>query len=146
MLFSLSCCSIPVDHSNPIATMQTLQRAMNRKKWSIASTCFTDEMRSANAAHIKTQAFYLTNYWHKSVGFTNLFGPVPLFDEKASFVVETDHGSWVRVAVKYHPYREKDVRLQRVVLEATASGWKVAELFGDIAPGHPSVRRLNVKP
>jgi hypothetical protein len=147
MLSLFSCFSrSSVDYSDPIATLRTLQRAITYEKWSVAGSCFSDEMRRANASAIETRVFYLTNYWTKSVGGTNLFGPVLWLDEKATFVVAAQDGRSATVEVNYHPYREKDPRIQHVLLSRSPDGWKISELYGQIRPGTSTSRRTTGKP
>ena len=135
-----------MNYTSPIATMQTLQKAMSDGKWSIAKECFTNEMRRENAQTIGSRTFYLTDHWTKSVGVTNLFWPVLIFDKRANFVVASDSGSWAKIAVKHSPPREKDVRLQSVKLANTTDGWKVAELYEQTSPGKVAARETHGKP
>ena len=131
ILFSLFGCGLIMHAGTPLETMETLRRAIAAQNWKAAAECFSDEIRNQNAAQIETRAFYLTDYWSKSITIHNLFRPIPMLSKEARFVVEKLDGDTAVVAISYAERRDKDVRLNHVTLVRDRNdSWKITELFG----------------
>ena len=128
---SLTSCRVKKDFTSPVNTLKTLQQAIDKTNWELASLCFKDEILITYEKEMKQKGFYFMN-----TGTTqSLFKDLPIISKDAQFKLLKIENERAFVSIIYSKARDKDGRLREMTLTKTsAAEWKIDKLCWEYKP------------
>ena len=128
--------NLDLDFTTPISTLKFFRQAILKNNWSMASQCFSDEIREKNSNFLNLRKMYTISYWTPSRGVESIMNEFPtLIEKEVSFKLVSSNAGLAIVKLVYPKYREKAVRLHSLKLEKKSGEWRIAEVFGE-TKGH----------